>query len=92
MHDSVATECRAELGRGQGLRARQLSRSLGKLFPAACSAVPSAKQQRGSPMSHRVANPVEPGNGQTGPSGKPERVDTAPSQQILQPIREIGRH
>ena len=43
-------------------------------------------------MSYRVANPVEPGNRQAGPSGKPERVDTTPGQQHLKPVREIRRH
>jgi hypothetical protein len=61
-------------------------------LPPAGRAVPRAQQQGNPPVSYRLANPLEPGNGQAGPSGKPERVDNAAGQQRFEPLREVGWH
>jgi hypothetical protein len=92
MHDPVATKGRAKLGSGQGIGARQIPRQLCQLSPPAGRTVSGAQQQGGPSASYRVANPVEPGNRQAGPSGQPERVDNAAGQQQFKPVREIRRH
>ena len=51
--------------------------SSASLSPPALGAVPGAQQQRGPPVPYRLADPVEPGNGQPGPAAKPERVDNS---------------
>ena len=78
VHDPVAAERRAQLGRGQHLGARQIPRpARASLRRPPLGAVQRAQQQGGPPASHRLADPVEPGNRQAGPSGKPERVDNS---------------
>src|SRR3954451_4843193 len=84
VYDPVAAERGAQLGSGQRIGARQIASQLGQFSPSARRAIPRAEQQGSPPVAHRVADPVEPGNGQTGPSGQPERIDNPTGQQSFE--------
>ena len=94
VHDPVAAERRAKLGRGQHRRRDGRSR------PSAASLRAPARRRRPSAHSSSAARPCRtasptrsnPATARPARRAKPERVDTAPRQQRFEPVGEIRRH
>ena len=91
MYHMIATEHRAHLCRGQHGRKRQITPERTNLAAPALGSVQRRQQQRHLSGADRLADLLEPGNGETGPAREPDRIAAALRQQGFDAICKIRR-
>jgi hypothetical protein len=91
MHDPLAAERRTKLFRRQHRDRRQVAPERAQLAAARIGAVERKQQKRGPPASHRLADPVEPGDGKAGAARQAKRIATPPRQLDFQTIGQVRR-